>query len=112
MKKINKSTINLCVCMTLLFSAIFLSTMYICSAQEKAATKTLRATITSISETENFIMVNADGKETKIMVTAEFLDDSYIEVGDKLDLTVEETAQGLKLVDYQYILEDFQEGEL
>jgi hypothetical protein len=40
------------------------------------------------------------------MTTKEFLEDSYLEVGDNVEITAENTDQGLKAKSYNYIFEE------
>lgn len=62
----------------------------------------VKGTVKEISGDKSFIMV--DG--TKILTTKEFLEDSYLEVGDKIEVAVEKSEQGLKAKSYNYIFEE------
>jgi hypothetical protein len=41
-----------------------------------------------------------------VLTTKEFLDDSYLEVGDNVEVTAEITDSGLKAKNYNYIFEE------
>jgi hypothetical protein len=62
----------------------------------------VKGTVKEIASDKSFITV--DG--TKILTTKEFLEDSYLEVGDKIEVSVEKTDQGLKAKSYNYIFEE------
>lgn len=62
----------------------------------------VKGIVKEIAEDGSFIVVN----ETKITTTKEFLEDSYLEIGDNVEITTEKTATGLKAVAYNYIFED------
>ncbi|MFH0731766.1 MAG: hypothetical protein V2A72_02455 [Candidatus Omnitrophota bacterium] len=70
--------------------------------QEAAAQEVVKGTIGEIAADSSYIMVDA----TKILTTPEFLEDSYLEVGDKVEVIVTKTEQGLSAVDYDYIYDD------
>ena len=47
------------------------------------------------------------GKETiKFITTKDFIDEAYMETGDKVKITGEKTDVGIKLVDYDYIFDE------
>ncbi len=55
--------------------------------------------------------IAADGSSitidnTKVLTTKEFLDDSYLEVGDNVEVTAGVTDAGLKAKNYNYIFEE------
>jgi ribosomal protein S1 len=62
----------------------------------------IKGTVKEIAEDGSYLVVN----DTKIAATKEFLDDSYLEVGDKVEITVEKTATGLKATNYNYVFEE------
>lgn len=62
----------------------------------------LRGVVKEVSKDKTHILVDS----TKILATKEFLDDSYLEAGDKVEITVEKTDAGLKAVSYNYIFEE------
>ena len=81
---------------------VFLATG-ICTAQEEdVAPKSVRGTIKEIARDGSYILVD----DSKIITSEDFLTDSYLEVGDKVEITVEDTAQGLKALDYDYLFGD------
>ena len=53
------------------------------------------------------------GKETvKFITTKDFIDEAYMETGDKVKIVGEKTAAGVKLVDYDYIFDEaYETGE-
>lgn len=77
-------------------------------AKEEETGKKVKGLVKSIAEDNSSIMVD----DTKILTTTEFLEDSYLAVGDKVEITVEETKEGLKATSYSYVFdEDITEGE-
>ena len=54
---------------------------------------------------DGYIIV--DGQ--KIITPSDFLEEAYFDVGDKVEITVEETDEGLEAVDYNYIFDDIPE---
>ena len=95
------------VVLGLLIFSLILSVTVLSFAQEETeemATKQteVEGVIKEIAQDSSYIIVG----DTKIITTQEFLEDSYLEVGDKVKVTVEETAQGLEAVSYEYIFDD------
>lgn len=43
---------------------------------------------------------------TKVLTTKEMIEDAYVEVGDKVEASVQDTADGKKLVNLKYIFDD------
>lgn len=74
----------------------------------QAAQEVVKGTIKEIAPDSSYIVVDA----TKILTTKEFLEDSYLEVGDKVEITAEKTQQGLKAVDYNYVFEEETEAPI
>lgn len=62
----------------------------------------VKGTIQEIAKDGSYIVV--DGK--KIITTKEFLEESYLEVGDNVEITAQMTKNGLEAVDYRYIYEE------
>lgn len=62
----------------------------------------VKGVVKKIAEDSSYIMVD----ETKVLTTKEFLEDSYLEIGDKVEITAEKTDAGLKATNYNYIFED------
>ncbi|MBN2120876.1 MAG: hypothetical protein JW734_07480 [Candidatus Omnitrophica bacterium] len=69
---------------------------------DPTAKETLNGTLTEIAEDGSYIML--DG--TKILVSQDFLDGFYLEVGDKAEIIAERTDQGLQAIDYDYAFDD------
>ncbi|NQT28703.1 MAG: hypothetical protein HQ570_03810 [Candidatus Omnitrophica bacterium] len=62
----------------------------------------IKGEIIEIAEDGNCIVVDTGVEKTKFLTTREFLNDEYLEVGDKVEVIGERTANGLRLVDYNY----------
>ncbi|MDD5194589.1 MAG: hypothetical protein PHQ96_02805 [Candidatus Omnitrophica bacterium] len=62
----------------------------------------IKGLVKEVAKDKTYIVVDT----TKILTTQEFLDDSYLEVGDKVEITVENTDAGPKAVSYNYIFEE------
>jgi hypothetical protein len=62
----------------------------------------VKGIVKEVAKDKSYIMVD----DNKIMTTKEFLDDSYLEVGDKVEITVEKTDAGQKALSYNYIFEE------
>lgn len=67
----------------------------------------VKGTIKEIAQDKSYIVV----ENTKILTTKQFLDDSYLEVGDRVEITAEKTNEGLRAKSYSYIFEDEFESE-
>lgn len=62
----------------------------------------VKGTIQEISKDGSYIVV--DGK--KIVTTKEFLEESYLEVGDNVEITAQMTKNGLEALDYKYLYDE------
>ena len=73
---------------------------------------TAEGTISDIATDGSSISVDT-GKETiKFLTTKDFIDEAYMETGDKVKIVGEKTDTGMKLVDYDYIFdENYETGE-
>ena len=75
------------------------------SAQEKASEKekiVVKGTVEKIAEDATSIVVNG----TTLLTTRELVEDVYLEVGDKVEVTAEKTDQGLKAQDISFFFEE------
>ncbi len=74
------------------------------AAQEAVQPKeeVVKGIIKEIAPDGSFITI----ENTKVLTTKEFLDDSYLEVGDNVEVTAEITDSGLKAKNYNYIFEE------
>lgn len=63
--------------------------------------------IQEISESRDYMTIG----NKKIMVSQDLLDESFMEEGDKVRITAEESEGGLKAIDYEYIFEDDSEDD-
>jgi hypothetical protein len=70
--------------------------------REQVSEEVIQGTVKEIAEDKSYIVID----EVKVITTKEFLEDSYIEVGDKLEVTAEKTSDGLKAKNYNYIFEE------
>jgi hypothetical protein len=72
----------------------------------------VEGTISEIAADGTLISIDT-GKETvKFITTKDFIDEAYMEVGDKVKITGEKTAAGVKLIDYDYIFDEaYETGE-
>ncbi|MFH1771886.1 MAG: hypothetical protein ABH872_03640 [Candidatus Omnitrophota bacterium] len=59
--------------------------------------------ITEIAQDASFIVVRDGVKSVKLNTEKEFIEEAYMEVGDKLKVYAEQTENGLRLVDYEYV---------
>ena len=73
------------------------------AAQEQVS---IRGVVEEVAGDASYIMVSGQ----KILTDAEFLEDSFIEVEDEVEIIAQQTPQGLRAVDYDFIIEDL-EGE-
>ena len=62
----------------------------------------VKGVIKEIAADGSYVVVN----DTKVITTKEFLEDSYLEVGDNVEITAEKTEQGLKAKSYNYVFEE------
>jgi hypothetical protein len=63
---------------------------------------TIKGTVKEVAADKTYIVVDS----TKILTTKEFLAESYLEVGDKVEITTEKTNDGLKAVTYNYVFDE------
>ncbi|MBU0650903.1 hypothetical protein KKC59_03230 [bacterium] len=84
-----------------MFVMFSLTVVNLSFAQETMG-KSVSGTIEQIDENGAFLVV--DGQ--KIMTDKGFLEDSYLEVGELVKIDVQETADGFKAVDYEYIYDE------
>jgi hypothetical protein len=66
----------------------------------------VKGTVKEIAKDGSYIMIDA----TKINTTKEFLEDAYLEVGDKVEITAKQDKDGLSAVDYNYIFDEEQDA--
>jgi hypothetical protein len=64
--------------------------------------ETVKGVIKEISADGNYIIID----DKKIMTTKELLEDSYLEVGDKVEVIAEKTDAGLQAKTCNYIFEE------
>jgi len=98
-----------CLISLFVFSVLpltFAQNEYVQEEPEKENLVTVKGAITEIAEDGSYIIVDDGVDKTKFLTTKEFLDEEYLEVGDKLQVTGERTANGIKLVDYNYDYDD------
>lgn len=70
---------------------------------------TAEGTISEIAADGTSISVDT-GKETvKFITTKDFIDEAYMETGDKVKIVGEKTDAGVKLVDYDYVFDEAME---
>lgn len=62
----------------------------------------IKGTIKEVAEDGTYIIVD----DTKISTTKEFLEDSLLETGDKVEIVTEKISGGLKAVDFNYVFDD------
>lgn len=73
---------------------------------KKTIEEKITGTVEDIAEDGTYLIV--DG--TKILTTLEFLEDTYLEVGDKVEITAIKTDQGLEAKDCKFVWDE-EEGE-
>ena len=64
--------------------------------------KSVKGKIKEIAQDGSYILVD----NLKILTTQDFLTESYLEVGDSVEIIAEDTAQGLRALDYYYVFDD------
>jgi hypothetical protein len=62
----------------------------------------IRGMITEIAENGTYLKIG----EKKIITSKQFLNDSFLAVGDNVEIMGEETPDGLKALDFKYIYEE------
>jgi len=67
---------------------------------------TVQGTVSEIAADGTYVIVNDGTKPVKFTSTKDFLDEAYMEVGDKVKIIGENSDAGLKIVDYDYIFDD------
>jgi hypothetical protein len=70
--------------------------------QNVSQEEVVKGAIKEIAADGSYVVVN----DTKVFTTKEFLEDSYLEVGDNVEITAEKTDQGLKAKSYNYVFEE------
>jgi len=71
-------------------------------AAEQPKEEVVKGIIKEIAADGSFVVID----NTKVLTTKEFLDDSYLEVGDNVEIAAEATDAGLKAKNYNYIFEE------
>jgi hypothetical protein len=71
-------------------------------AIEQPKEEVVKGIIKVIAADGSFIVI----ENTKVLTTKEFLDDSYLEVGDNVEVVAQVTEAGLKAKNYNYIFEE------
>jgi hypothetical protein len=74
-------------------------------AQEADQIK-IKGAVEKIAEDGSYIIVNSQ----KISTTSEFLNDAYLEVGDNIEVVAEKSDQGLKIVSYEFTIDEEESG--
>ncbi|MDD4954694.1 MAG: hypothetical protein PHP17_01455 [Candidatus Omnitrophica bacterium] len=69
---------------------------------EQPKEEVVKGIIKEIASDGSYIVID----NAKVLTTKEFLDDSYLEVGDNVEITAEVTTAGLKAKNYNYIFEE------
>jgi hypothetical protein len=69
---------------------------------EQPKEEIVKGIIKEIAADGSFIVI----ENTKVSTTKEFLDDSYLEVGDNVEVVAQATEAGLKAKNYNYIFEE------
>ncbi|MFA5337518.1 MAG: hypothetical protein WC330_04215 [Candidatus Omnitrophota bacterium] len=69
---------------------------------EQPKEEIVKGIIKEIAADGSFIVI----ENTKVLTTKEFLDDSYLEVGDNVEVVAQATEAGLKAKNYNYIFEE------
>jgi len=69
---------------------------------EQPKEEVVKGIIREIAADGSFIVI----ENTKVLTTKEFLDDSYLEVGDNVEVIAEVTESGLLAKNYNYIFEE------
>ncbi|MEI8350154.1 MAG: hypothetical protein WCI77_08380 [Candidatus Omnitrophota bacterium] len=62
----------------------------------------IKGIVKEIAEDGSYITID----NTKVITTKEFLEDSYLEVGDNVEVITDKTETGLKAKSYNYIFEE------
>lgn len=65
-----------------------------------------RGKIIEIDKDGSYIIIKDNQNKVKFFTTKEFIDNAYFEVNDEVEFIGENTGQGLKLIDYNYIFEE------
>ncbi|MCK9614814.1 MAG: hypothetical protein M0R48_04830 [Candidatus Omnitrophica bacterium] len=69
---------------------------------EQPKEEVVKGIIKEIAADGSFVVI----ENTKVLTTKEFLDDSYLEVGDNVEVIAQVTEAGLKAKNYNYIFEE------
>ncbi len=67
---------------------------------------TAEGLITEVAADQTYIVVGEGDKAVKFMTSPEFLQDAYLEVGDHIKAYGEKDTAGIKLIDYEYVVEE------
>jgi len=94
--------------LALIFSFAFTTFVFSQEAEEMSVTgqeteaMSITGKVEQIAEDGSYIVVDSK----TIITTQEFLDESYLEAGDMVKLTLKNTDKGLEIVDYEYVYEE------
>ena len=82
-------------------SVVILSLCLLVSTVCFAETTKVQGVVSEVAADGSYIVVGT----TKILTTAAFLDEAYIQKDDLVEITADATPDGLKAVDYEFIYE-------
>jgi hypothetical protein len=72
------------------------------SSKQPAEALLVKGNVEEVAADGTYLMIAG----TKVLTTKEMIEDAYVEVGDKVEASVEQTADGKKLVNLKYIFDD------
>ncbi len=72
---------------------------------KKEEGKVVIGVIEQIDKDGNFITLKSEDKSLKILCDVDLIEEAYFEIGDKVKLMVQDTKEGMQIVDYEYMYE-------
>jgi len=72
----------------------------------------MRGEVVEIVTDGNYIVVNDGSEPVKIFTGQDFIENSYLEVGDPVKIYGEKTPDGIMLTDYEYDYQDSYEEDV
>lgn len=67
---------------------------------------TIKGIIVEVPESGDYILVDDGTAKTKFLSSKDVIEDAYLEVGDKVKLYGEESVEGIKLIDCEYLYDE------
>lgn len=87
------------------FLILCVSIAFVSVAFGEDAGPSVEGTVMDIADDGSYIMIG----DTKVLVTKDFLEDSYLEIGDNVVVNTKNGDNGIELVSFHYAFDDMED---